>query len=223
MERKKDILLKYIKLMLGFFLCALGLVTTINSNMGVSPWDVFHIGFSNTIKITIGQASIATGAIIILLNIILKQTLGFATIGNMIFIGLFTDMVIYLNFIPKIESNNLYIKIIMMLLGLALFSYGTFLYIVQAKGCGPRDGLMQILHQRTNISVGIIKNLIDVGAMVMGYMLGGPIGVGTFIYAIAIGFFIQFFFKIHKVDLKKVSHSTFRGEISLVKNTFSNL
>ncbi|MGF6906785.1 YczE/YyaS/YitT family protein [Fusobacterium sp. PH5-44] len=220
MKNRKDLVLKYMKLMIGFFLCALGLVTTINSNIGVSPWDVFHIGFSDTINITIGQASIVTGAIIILLNVLLKQTLGIATVANMVFIGLFTDIVIYLDFIPKILNNNWFIKIIMMLLGLALFSYGTFLYIIQGKGCGPRDGLMQILHQKTNISIGVIKNLIDIVAMVIGYILGGPIGIGTFIYALTIGFFIQFFFKIHKVDLKKVTHSTFKEEISIVKNVF---
>ena len=218
-KRKNKNLYKYPKLILGFFICALGLVIIINSNLGVAPWDVFHIGVSRTINISIGQASMLSGAVIIILDVILKQTIGIATIGNMFFIGFFTDIVIWLDFIPKIE-NNFIMKVIMTLVGITIFSYGTYLYIVQRKGCGPRDGLMQILHKRTNISVGIIKNIIEFFALGMGIMLGGPWGLGTLLYATLSGFIIQFFFNIHKVKLKSVKHSNLKRELKLIKYTF---
>jgi len=220
MGKKNKNLMKYAKLFLGFFICAVGLVITINSNMGVSPWDVLHIGISKTTGfISIGQASILSGAVVIMLDILLKQTIGIATVGNMIFVGLFTDFVIWLDFIPKVE-NNLILKIIMMFIGMTIFSYGTYLYIVQGKGCGPRDGLLQILHKRTNISVGIIKNIIEFSAMGVGILLGGPWGIGTFIYAFIVGFIIQFFFELHKIKLKAVKHTTIKNEFKLIKYAF---
>jgi len=94
-----------------------------------------------------------------------------------------------------------------------LFGYGTYLYMAQGKGAGPRDGLMQVLHKKTGLSVALIKNGIEVVVLVIGILLGGKAGLGTLIYALSIGFIIQYFFKLRKLDIRALNHSRIREDL----------
>ena len=201
---------RYCRLLVAFFLCALGIMLTINCHIGVGPWDVLHIGMAKTLGCTMGQANILVGAFVIFLNIILKQPLGAATLLNILFIGSCVDLINMSGLVPT--PQNLVSKYLMFIAGMLVFSYGTFFYIVQAKGCGPRDGLMQILNKRTGISVSIVKNSIELLALLVGWYLGGPVGIGTILYALTIGFFIQYTFSFHHVELKKIEHDSFGAE-----------
>lgn len=210
---KRENFKRYGHLLLAFICCALGIVMTINSRIGVSPWDVLHIGLAQTTGMTIGQANILVGAAVILLNVLLHQTLGIGTVLNIIVIGLCVDLIGMWGLVPLVEGMAF--KYLMFLVGMVIFSYGTFLYIVQAKGCGPRDGLMQAVNRRTGISVGIVKNSIELMALAVGWWLGGPVGWGTVIYALTIGFFIQFFFNHFQVELKNVQHDSLQRELKI--------
>ncbi|MDR3258271.1 MAG: hypothetical protein LBT51_01490 [Fusobacteriaceae bacterium] len=213
---------RYIKLMIGIFLCGLGVTMVINSNAGASSWDIFHMGLTGILKMPIGKASIVAGFVVIILNIVLGQTIGPGTILNIYFIGTITDIIRNLNIIPV--SNNIFFKIIILLLGMIIYSYGTFLYMSQGKGCGPRDGLMQVLSKKTNISVAIVKNSIEIIVLIMGIFLGGKslIGIGTLIYALSIGFIISFMFKIHKVEVKTIEHTSLKEEFHEIVHFFTN-
>lgn len=202
---------KFLNLFLAFFFCALGIVMTINCNIGVSPWDVLHIGLAKTVGMTIGQANILVGAMVILFNVILKQPLGFGTVLNIIVIGSIVDLLNYVGCVPHPQA--FLARYVMFFLGMVVFSYGTYLYIIQGKGCGPRDGLMQSLNRKTGISPGVIKNIIELIALGLGWYLGGPVGAGTVLYAVTIGFIIQWFFAHNKVDLRTIQHVTILEEI----------
>lgn len=213
---KKEII-RYVKLFLGLFICSLGCVTVLKSNLGLSPWDVLHQGISNVTGITIGQASISLGVIIVLMDVFLGQPIGLGTVFNFIFIGLFMDLILFLNFVPEYE--NILGKIIELLVGIFFYTYGTYLYMIQGMGCGPRDGFMQILTKRFNKPVSLIKNSIEVIAFTMGWFLGGKLGIGTIATALIMGVLLQLMFKIGNIDIKKLQHRNIKEELLHLSRT----
>lgn len=211
----KNELLKYIKLFLGFFICSLGIVIIIRSNLGFSPWDVLHQGISKVGDITIGQASILVGILVITLDVFLGEQIGSGSIFNIIFIGSFMDLILFSKVIPL--SHNPLIGVPMMFMGLFILGIGCYLYISTGFGCGPRDALMVALTKKTNFSVRFIRSTIEITVLVIGYFLGGYVGAGTVITAVFTGSFIQYVFKIFDFDVKLVTHRNIKDEVILLK------
>lgn len=211
----KSLLSKIIRMTFGFLLCAMGVVLTINSKLGVSPWDVLHQGLTNITPLTMGQASIIVGVIIVIISIFLGVKVGIGTIANMVIIGYFIDLVIKLNFIPV--SNNLFIGLVMMVAGMFFMAMATYLYIGCELGCGPRDGLMVALVRITGKPIWLIRGSIEVSALVVGWLLGGLVGIGTLITAFGIGYCVQIVFKIFKFDVTLLKHQDIRESISLLR------
>lgn len=204
----------FIRLFAGLFICAVGLVMTINANLGLSPWDVFHQGISKVANITMGKANIIVGMTVLILDIILGIRIGWGTISNMLFIGTFIDFLMLNHLIPVFKG--FVPSIVMMLVGMLLLGIGSYLYIGAGLGAGPRDGLMVALTKKTNKSVRFVRNSIESIVLFMGYMLGGYVGFGTLIMALTIGYFIQFTFKIFKFDVKKVEHRYIDDDIRFI-------
>jgi len=211
----KNEILKYIKLFLGFFVCSLGIVFIIRSNLGFSPWNVLHQGISKVGDITIGQASILVGILVITLDVFLGEQIGSGSIFNTIFIGSFMDLILFSKVIPL--SHNPLIGIPMMFMGLFILGIGCYLYISTGLGCGPRDALMVALTKKTNFSVRFIRSAIEITVLVLGYFLGGYVGVGTVITAVFTGSFIQGVFKMFDFDVKSVTHRNIKDEVLLLK------
>lgn len=208
------------RIITGFIICAIGMVLAINSNLGLSPWDVFHQGLSNNTFLTIGQASIFMGVIIVGVSCALGQKVGIATLANMILIGVFIDGIIYLDFIP--QSNNLVSGIIMIIMSIIFLAYGSYLYISCGLGCGPRDGLMVILVQKTKKPVKLIRGIMEVTVIIAGYMLGGTVGVGTLITGLGIGHCLQLVCKIFKFDMNAVDHINLKDTYVIIKESLQN-
>jgi len=209
---ERENLKKYGKLLVGLFLCGVGIVMVVNSNLGGAPWDVFHIGISKHLGIQYGKVSIIMGAVVVLLNIALGQVIGLGTLLNMCLIGTFTDLINNSGFIPS-PTGTLPLQSFLLAGGILAFGYGTYLYMAQGKGAGPRDGLMQVLNRKTGISVAIVKNGIEVIVLLIGILLGGKAGIGTIVYALSIGFVIQFLFDRNKIDIKALTHAKLKEEI----------
>ena len=212
----KKIIFKILRLFTGLFLYALGIVMIINANLGLAPWEVFHQGLTNVVNITMGQANIIVGFILIIVNSIFKEKLGWGTILNMIFIGVFMDILMLNNLVPSFE--NFFFRLIMMLLGMFVIGVASYLYIGSGLGAGPRDGLMVALTKKTNKSVRFIRNSIETLVLVIGYLLGGSVGLGTLVNALTIGYFVQFAFKIFKFDVKEVNHRFIDEDIRFLKS-----
>jgi uncharacterized membrane protein YczE len=207
------------RLFTGLFLYALGIVFTINANLGLSPWDVFHQGISRLTGITMGQASIITGLMIVLLDWVFGERVGLGTICNMLFIGIFMDFLMINHIVPTF--NNIVIRIIMMILGMFIIGIASYFYIGAGLGSGPRDGLMLALTKKTNKSVRLIRNCIEFIVLVVGYFLGGTVGFGTLIMVIGGGYFVQFVFKIFKFDVRKVKHKFIDDYAKFIKEKLS--
>lgn len=211
--------LTIIRLFAGFFLYSAGIVMTINANIGLAPWDVFHQGLSKTFGITIGQASIGIGIIIVIINGLLKEGVGWGSLGNMLFIGVFVDLLMLNHIIPEFE--NLVLRVLMMFLGMFVIGVGTFLYLGVGLGAGPRDGLMVTFTKRTGKSVRLVRNTIETAVVIIGYLLGGSVGAGTLVMALTIGVFVQLAFQLFKFDVNKVEHRFIDEDIKLLKKVLA--
>ena len=211
----KDILKRLVRLFVGLFLYSLGIVLTINANLGLAPWDVFHQGISKMTGITMGQASIGTGLLIVILDFAFGERVGWGTVCNMYFIGYFMDILMINNVIPVFD--HIILQLIMIILGMFTIALATFCYIGAGFGSGPRDGLMVALTKKTNKSVRFIRNSIEISVLAVGYLMGGFLGIGTLITAIAMGYFVQFVFKIFKFDIKSVKHRFIDEDIVFLK------
>lgn len=211
----KKILLRVLRLFAGLFTFAVGIVFTINANLGLSPWDVFHKGLTNTIHITMGQASMLVGLGLIILDTIFGEKLGWGTLANIFFIGLFMDLLMLNHLIPI--THTLVYGVLMMLIGMLIIGVASYLYIGAGLGAGPRDGLMVALTKRTGRSVRLIRTIIEASALITGYLLGGYVGIGTFIMALATGYFVQFAFKIFKFEVNTVQHRFVDEDIKFLK------
>ncbi|WP_073029343.1 YczE/YyaS/YitT family protein [Desulfosporosinus lacus] len=195
---------RFIRLFAGLFLFAVGIVLTINANLGLSPWDVFHQGITYLTGITMGQASIGVGIILVMLNAVLGESLGWGSLCNMLFIGLFMDLIMLNHFIPL--SNGIFSGLIMMFLGMFIIGLASYFYISAGLGSGPRDGLMIALTKKTDRSVRFIRNSIEISALFVGYLLGGFVGAGTLIMSVVLGYIIQFVFKIFRFNVNQIQH-----------------
>ncbi len=205
-KTRNDIFLRLLRLIFGLFLYALGIVITLKAHVGYAPWDVLHVGLAKTTGITIGLASILIGILIVVVTFLLGEKLGLGTILNMILIGVFLDLILKLNLIPVMDKFGW--GVIMLMIGLFVISLATYFYIGSGFGAGPRDSLMVSLARKTKLPIGLCRGTIEVIAVLVGWKLGGMVGIGTVIAALAIGFCIQITFRVLKFDAKKVDHQT---------------
>lgn len=202
----KQFYIRLLRLIGGLFLYALGIVVTMNAHIGYAPWDVFHVGISKTVGISIGNASIIIGVIVVIIAVLLGEKIGIGTILNMLLIGVFLDVLLKLDII--MTTNNFLIGILMMIIGLFIISLASYFYIGSGFGAGPRDSLMVAITRKTGLPVGVCRVTIELLAALVGWKLGGMIGIGTIISAFVIGFCVQVTFKLLKFDPTKIKHET---------------
>jgi uncharacterized membrane protein YczE len=171
----------------GLALFGVGISLQIESRLGNPPWDVFHQGVANQVGLGIGTVIILTGiALLVLFWIPLRQKPGLGTVLNALEIGLVANLV--LDAIPRVDAMAL--RIPMLLGGILLVALGSALYIGSGLGPGPRDGIMTGLAAR-GIQIRVARTFIEVTVLVVGWLLGGQVGVGTVLFAIAIGPLVQ--------------------------------
>ena len=204
------------RLLLGFIVYGLAIVVMIHANVGLSPWDVLYQGISLKTGLTMGKVSISVGIIIIIIDAILGEGIGFATLGNVLLIGTFLDMFESLNIIPY--ANNLFIGIMMMIIGVVLAALATVLYLKPALGSGPRDGLMLAINKRSSKSVGTVRTIIELSVLFIGWILGGSVGIGTIISGVGLVYAIEIGFKISHMDSKTLVHKNIYDSIKLLRN-----
>ena len=202
----KQFIIRILSLLFGLFLFALGIVLSIRANVGYAPWEVFHVGLAQKTGISIGTASILTGLVIVVIVLLLGEKIGLGTLCNMVLIGVFIDLILLADVIPKQES--MVFGITMLIIGLFVISIGSYFYIKAGFGAGPRDGLMVVLNRKTKLPVGVCRSALELTVTIIGWVLGGMVGVGTVISVVAIGFCIQLTFALFKFVPSTVKHET---------------
>ena len=138
----------------------------------------------------------------------------------MIIIGFFIDLIIYTGIIPT--STTLFSGVLMLMGSLVMMGIGSYLYISCGIGCGPRDGLMVVLVRITGKSVGLIRFIIELSVLVVGWMLGGKVGIGTLITVISVGSCVQLVFKMFKFDVEKLRHKNIKESFVFLNKHINN-
>lgn len=191
MQKHRNNILMLIIFTIGLLIMSLGIVLMIISEFGVSPWDVLHVGLYYQLGLSIGTWSILVGVTILGSSaVMMKRWPQYGAYLNMILIGIFIDMFMLLPFLN--EPNTLFGKIVMFLIGMILYSYGMGIYLSAKLGAGPRDSFMLAMQEKTGWKVSTVRRIMEIAVLFIGWLLGGPVFVGTLIFSVAIGTFIGF-------------------------------
>ena len=189
-------------LIFGLFLYALGIVLTYRSGVGLDPWDVLHQGISRHTPLSFGTANIVVGASLIILSLLLKVYPGVGTLLNMILIGGFVDLLLRFNLVPDLGNVPLIVRFLLDVLGVVVIGLGTAFYIAPHMGAGPRDGLMLRLQTLTKWRIALVRASIELTVLLIGFLLGGTVGIGTLIFAFGIGPSVEMSFHLLKLCQK---------------------
>ena len=187
--------------MAGLALFGFGTGLTALAALGVPPWDVLHDGLRLHTPLSFGQAAMLVGLALIVISLLFGIKPGAGTIANMIFVGLFIDLTLYMGDGWEVDELMLPLRLGVTVAGIALVGLGSALYIGAGMGAGPRDSLMVLIATRTRLGLGVARTLIEGTALVAGALLGGALGIGTALFALAIGPAVQFFFRLLRMDV----------------------
>jgi uncharacterized membrane protein YczE len=175
--------------MVGLTLYGASMGMMVESHLGLDPWDVFHDGVAKRLPLSFGMVVIVTGLVVLLLWIPMRQMPGLGTLANAVVIGLATDATLTL--LPTPDALGT--RSALLVGGVVLNGLAGALYIGAQLGPGPRDGLMTGLVRRTGLSVRLVRTTLEVTVLAIGFLLGGTVGFGTVLYALAIGPLLQLF------------------------------
>lgn len=185
---------RILPLVVGLTLCGIAFASIVHASLGLDPWNVLHEGLSDITGISIGMVSIGVGVVVLLGWIPLKERMGIGTILNVLIIGIVMD--IWLAIVP--EAETLPARWGWLLLGLFLAGPGIGMYIGARLGPGPRDGIMTGVAQR-GPSIRLVRTLIELTALAIGFLLGGTVGIGTVLFAVTVGPNAQFW--LERLDM----------------------
>ena len=198
---------RLVKLIVGLFLFALGSFLTIQANIGLASWEAFSMGIAYLTNQTYGNILIISGLVILVVDVALKEKIGFGTILNTILIGTFVDMIQAADVIP--QMHHFFSGVVMLLLGQVSICVGSYFYIGASLGCGPRDALMVALGKRMpKVPIGIVRGIIEGTVLLIGWLLGAKVGIGTIISVLGISFILETTFKILHFDVTNVAHES---------------
>ena len=183
------------QLVVGLFLYGWSMAMMVRSGLGLDPWDVFHYGLARHVPLSFGQVTIVVGAIVLLAWIPLRQRPGIGTILNILVIGLAADFGLWV----MSQPGNLLGRSALLVGGIVLNGLAGGLYVGAHLGPGPRDGLWVAITRRYGLSIRLVRTVIELSVLLIGWLMGGVVGVGTVLYALSIGHLNQFF--LHRVQV----------------------
>lgn len=184
MERARELLLRSAMFFVGMALISLGSVLAIKGSLGVVSWDVLHVGLAEVTPLSIGTWTILVGVILIIFTMLLGRRPSLGCIVNMLYIGPCIDLFLLLG----IPTPDFWLwRVLLMLAGIFVVGFGTGMYVVAKFGEGPRDGFTLALAKRIDWPIGRTRIAIEIVALTIGWMLGGPVFVGTLAAALGIG------------------------------------
>lgn len=189
------------QLAVGLAVYGASLAMLIRATLGNAPWDVLHQGMALHLPISIGTALIVISLGVLLLWIPLRELPGLGTVANAFAVGLAVDVTLAFLGAP----DALWARGLLMVVGVVLNAWATALYIGSQFGPGPRDGLMTGLHRRTGVSMRLVRTALEVTVVAIGWLLGGVVGVGTVLYALAIGPLVQVLLPLSIVEVRPAS------------------
>ena len=193
-ERWRILLKKTTSILMGSILFALGVVAMLNADLGMNTWAVLDVGIQNHIDLTLGQITQLTGFLSLGCGWLLGFPPGYATLISIFFMGNAIDQILLLQIVP--QPTILATRLLMIVFSASCFGAGSLLYIKPGLGAGPRDSLMMGLIKKLSLPVAHIRIGLELIVIVIGYLLGGPVGIGTLLSAILVGYAVDMAFRL---------------------------
>ncbi len=190
----------FIVIQIGFLLYGLAIALIVRANLGTGTWLVLEVALADIVGIKIGTMTVYMGFIVLIFALALRERVGWGTLGNILSIGPWLNL--FLELIPE-ASDHLGLQIGMFLLGVLIQGIATAIYIGVDAGAGPRDSLMLAIHRVTGFSIRVARGSIEVIVVLIGWLLGGPAGIGTVAFALLIGPSVQWAFRLFHVQPHK--------------------
>ncbi len=211
----KSIALNILIAAVSLFINGFGVYLTIQANIGAGPWDVLSLGISKTLGILYGNASVAVSVTILLIDVLMKEPIGIAMFIDAVVVGKSVDLFNKLNVVPACDS--VFIGIPVMIAGLVVIAYTQFTYMAASLGCGPRDTLLVGLAKRLKkLPIGVVSISLLSTATLIGWLLGGPVGIGTVICALGAGPIMQLAFRTVRFDATKIVHQNLADSVKVL-------
>jgi uncharacterized membrane protein YczE len=182
---------------IGFLLYGLSIALAIRANLGTGTWAVLDVALAQITGLTPGTMTVLVGFTVLISALLMREQVGWGTLGNILSIGPWLDLALY--FIPPVE-NNWPLQLMMLLGGILTQGIATAIYIGVDAGAGPRDSLMLAIKRTTGVSYRVARGMIEISVLVVGWLLGGPAGIGTAIHALLVGTAMQWAFKVFHVQ-----------------------
>jgi uncharacterized membrane protein YczE len=190
----------FLRIQVGFMMFGIAIALMIQGNIGTSAWAVLEVALSKILHISVGTMTVIDGFIVLIGALAMRERVGWGTLANILSIGPWEDF--WLARIPSI-TNNLPLQIAMLLTAILLMGFASAIYIGVDAGAGPRDSMMLAIKRTMGLSLRVARGCIEVTVVTIGWLLGGPAGMGTLVFALLVGPSVQWGFKLLKVEPHK--------------------
>ena len=212
---RAKIVLQWLRIVLGLLVFSFGVHLTIYANIGLAPWDCLGMGIAKHTPLNYGLSMTAMALIILCIDLLLKERIGFGTIIDAVLTGNFVQMFNDLN--PLAENRDTLLGIVIMLAGFVFMALGMWIYMRGEQCCGPRDSLLVGLGKRLpKVPIGIVEVLLWAAVLLAGWLLGGPVGIGTLISTFCAGIVMQVVYNLLKFELRQVRHRDVIGTLRIL-------
>ena len=202
---RKKVFMEWLQIVIGLLVFAFGVHLTLFANIGLAPWDCLGMGVSNHTPLNYGLAMTGIAVAVLLIDLLLRERIGFGTIIDALLTGNFVQMFNDLNPLPL--NQHLCPGIVLMLAGYVFNAVGMWIYMRAGQCCGPRDSLLIGLGKRMpRIPIGAVEILLWAAVLLAGRALGGPVGVGTLIGTFGAGAVMQLVYNLLRFDPRNIRH-----------------
>ena len=196
---------QWLRIIFGLLVFAFGVHLTIFANIGLAPWDCLGMGIAKHTPLNYGLSMTLMALVILGIDLLLKERIGFGTIIDAVLTGNFVQMYNDLN--PLEENRSIWLGILIMLCGFVFMALGMWIYMKGEQCCGPRDSLLVGLGKRMpKVPIGIVEVLLWAAVLLAGWLLGGPVGIGTLISTFGAGLVLQLVYHLLRFEPRKVKH-----------------
>ena len=204
-KQKRKVLSEWLRIVLGLLVFAFGVHLTIYANIGLAPWDCLGMGVSYHTPLNYGLSMTTIAVLILPIDLALRERIGFGTIIDALLTGNFVQMFNDLNPLP--ENRSVWLGIVIMLSGFVFMALGMLIYMKAAQGCGPRDSLLVGLGKRMpRLPIGVVEIILWAAVVLIGWLLGGPVGIGTLISTFGAGAVMQLVYNVLHFEPRDIRH-----------------
>ena len=205
MQTPTQMIKEILKSALGLFLYSCGVYLTVQASIGIAPWECLSMGIAPKVGLSFGIVHTISGIIILLIDLAMKEKIGFGTILDALLVGNYVDWISYFDPIPV--SKSLVISVIMVIFGLFVMGFGQYFYMSAGQSCGPRDSLLIAIGKRfPRTPIGVVQTVMIAIVLLVGWLLGGPVGLGTVISMFFAGTALQIVCKVMHFEPRDVVH-----------------